>query len=52
MCQECYGLNWGASPSGCENQIPEVIQTDLVRDLDAIGTSARVFVAMEVEKKA
>ena len=33
------------------NQIPEVIQTDLVRDMDAIGTSARVFVAMEVEKK-
>jgi len=33
------------------NQIPEVIQTDLVRDLDAIVTSARVFEAMEVEKK-
>jgi hypothetical protein len=33
------------------NQIPEVIQTVQVRDLDAIGTSGRVFFAMEVEKE-
>ena len=33
------------------NQIPEIIQTGLVSDLDAIGTSGRVFAAMEVEKK-
>jgi hypothetical protein len=33
------------------NQIPEVIQTDLARDMDAIGTSVRVCVTMEVEKR-
>jgi hypothetical protein len=33
------------------NQIPEVIQTGLVSDMDAIGTSGRVFFAMEAEKK-
>jgi len=33
------------------NQMPVVIQTDMVRDLVGIGTSERVFVAMEAEKK-
>jgi len=30
------------------NQIPEVIQTGLVSDMDAIGTSGRVFFVMDV----
>jgi hypothetical protein len=34
------------------NQNPVVIQTDLVRDLDAIGTSERVFVVMAVENRS
>jgi hypothetical protein len=33
------------------NKNPVVIQTDLLRDLVSIGTSAWVFVAMEVGKK-